>query len=129
MATRLRPPTLMLRSIATTTPTGPAPPGPVPGRRTGRGSYKRQVQDEPERSSARRSPGPRRAVASSICAAIWAPYSGRSTSRNTPIGVLRDVERPEYGAQMAAQIEDATARRGPGDLRALLRSGSSWTVE
>ena len=53
----------------------------------------------------------------------------RGPHEPTPIGVLRDVERPEYGAQMAAQIEDATARRGPGDLRALLRSGSSWTVE
>jgi 2-oxoglutarate ferredoxin oxidoreductase subunit beta len=46
----------------------------------------------------------------------------------TPIGVFRDVDRPEYGASMARQIEDATAARGPGDLRELLRSGSSWTV-
>jgi hypothetical protein len=30
---------------------------------------------------------------------------------------------------MARQIEEATAKRGPGDLNALLRSGSSWTVE
>ncbi len=47
----------------------------------------------------------------------------------TPIGVFRDVDRPEYGAEMARQIDEATARRGSGDLRALLRSGSSWTVE
>ena len=47
----------------------------------------------------------------------------------TPIGVFRDVERPEYGEGMARQIDEATARRGPGDLDALLRSGSSWTVE
>jgi hypothetical protein len=30
---------------------------------------------------------------------------------------------------MSRQIDEATARRGQGDLRALLRSGSSWTVE
>jgi hypothetical protein len=30
---------------------------------------------------------------------------------------------------MARQIDEATERRGPGDIRALLRSGSSWTVE
>ena len=46
----------------------------------------------------------------------------------TPIGVFRDVDRPEYGAEMARQIDEATIRRGAGDLDALLRSGSSWTV-
>ncbi len=47
----------------------------------------------------------------------------------TPIGIFRDVDRPEYGEGMARQIEEATERRGPGDVAALLRSGSSWTVE
>ncbi len=47
----------------------------------------------------------------------------------TPIGVFRDVDRSEYGAGMAGQIADATSKRGQGDLRALLRSGSTWTVE
>ena len=47
----------------------------------------------------------------------------------TPIGVFRDVERPDYGAEMSRQIDEAIARRGAGDLDALLRSGSSWTVE
>ncbi len=47
----------------------------------------------------------------------------------TPIGIFRDVDRPEYGEGMARQIEEATSRRGPGDVAALLRSGSSWTVE
>ncbi len=45
------------------------------------------VQLEPDRSSAPRSPSPRFAWASVICSAIWLPYSGRSTARNTPIGV------------------------------------------
>jgi 2-oxoglutarate ferredoxin oxidoreductase subunit beta len=47
----------------------------------------------------------------------------------TPIGVFRDVDRPDYGSEMSRQIEEATARRGQGDIEALLRSGSSWTVE
>jgi 2-oxoglutarate/2-oxoacid ferredoxin oxidoreductase subunit beta len=47
----------------------------------------------------------------------------------TPIGVFRDVERPEYGTEMARQIDEAIAQRGPGDLATLLRSGSSWIVE
>ena len=47
----------------------------------------------------------------------------------TPIGVFRDVDHAEYGEQMADQIATATERRGPGDFEALLRSGSSWTVE
>ena len=47
----------------------------------------------------------------------------------TPIGVFRAVQRAEYGSEMARQITDAQERRGVGDLAALLRSGSSWTVE
>ncbi len=53
----------------------------------------------------------------------------RGPHEPTPIGVFRDIDRPEYGEEMTRQIEQATARRGPGDLDALLRSGSSWTVE
>jgi 2-oxoglutarate ferredoxin oxidoreductase subunit beta len=47
----------------------------------------------------------------------------------TPIGIFRAVERPEYGTQMSEQIVQAQEKRGLGDLAALLRSGSSWTVE
>ncbi len=46
----------------------------------------------------------------------------------TPIGVFRAVERPEYGAEMSRQIVRAQEQRGAGDLAALLRSGSTWTV-
>jgi 2-oxoglutarate/2-oxoacid ferredoxin oxidoreductase subunit beta len=46
----------------------------------------------------------------------------------TPVGVFRDVDRPEYGAEMANQVESVVERRGKGDLAALLRSGSSWKV-
>ncbi|MHB1498761.1 MAG: 2-oxoacid:ferredoxin oxidoreductase subunit beta [Acidimicrobiales bacterium] len=46
----------------------------------------------------------------------------------TPIGVFRDVERPDYGTLVQSQLVDAAARKGPGDLGALLRSGTTWTV-
>jgi 2-oxoglutarate/2-oxoacid ferredoxin oxidoreductase subunit beta len=47
----------------------------------------------------------------------------------TPIGVFRAVERPEYGTEMARQITEAQERRGLGDVKDLLRSGSTWTVD
>ncbi len=46
-----------------------------------------------------------------------------------PIGVFRDVQRPMYDQMVDAQIADARAKRGPGDLTALLNSGDTWTVE
>ena len=46
----------------------------------------------------------------------------------TPIGVFRAVERPDYGSMVNQQLLDAAERKGPGDLAALLSSGSSWTV-
>ncbi|HEX4218528.1 MAG TPA: 2-oxoacid:ferredoxin oxidoreductase subunit beta [Acidimicrobiales bacterium] len=46
----------------------------------------------------------------------------------TPIGVFRDVDRPDYGTSMNRQLDDAVERKGAGDLKDLLRSGSSWTV-
>ena len=47
----------------------------------------------------------------------------------TPIGVFRDVERPEYGDGMAHQLAEAQQRKGSGDLAALLASGGTWTVD
>jgi len=46
----------------------------------------------------------------------------------TPVGVFRDVQRPDYGTEVAKQIDHAQAERGTGDLAKLLRSGGSWTV-
>ena len=46
----------------------------------------------------------------------------------TPIGVFRAVERPDYGALVQQQMLDARERQGPGDLAALLTSGTSWQV-
>ncbi|MEY2399845.1 MAG: 2-oxoglutarate/2-oxoacid ferredoxin oxidoreductase subunit beta [Actinomycetota bacterium] len=47
----------------------------------------------------------------------------------TPVGVFRAVEHNHYGAQVGDQIVDAQAKRGSGDLGALLRSGATWRVE
>jgi len=46
----------------------------------------------------------------------------------TPIGVFRDVDRPDYGTSMNNQVDEVVSKRGTGDLNDLLRSGSSWTV-
>ena len=46
-----------------------------------------------------------------------------------PIGVFRDVERPIYDGQVNAQIAEAQAKRGEGDLATLFNAGDTWTVE
>ena len=112
-------------------PAGARRAHPVRGRRRARrGAATRR--DARGRRGGRRggggAAGPRRApgqpgLAFQLCRLSRGPYEP------TPIGVFRDVERPDYGAEMTRQIDEATARRGPGDLQALLRSGSSWTVE
>ena len=52
----------------------------------------------------------------------------RGPHEPTPIGVFRAVERPDYGSLMEHQLLEAQARKGPGDLAALLTSGTTWTV-
>ncbi len=47
----------------------------------------------------------------------------------TPLGVFRAVSRPEYSDQVNDQLLEAQRQRGPGDLAALLHSGTTWTVE
>jgi 2-oxoglutarate ferredoxin oxidoreductase subunit beta len=46
----------------------------------------------------------------------------------TPVGVFRAVERSAYEVEMQRQLVDASAKSGPGDLHALLRSAPTWTV-
>jgi 2-oxoglutarate ferredoxin oxidoreductase subunit beta len=46
----------------------------------------------------------------------------------TPIGVFRAVERPEYQELLSDQIRQAKEKYGPGDLAALYRQGSVWSV-
>jgi 2-oxoglutarate/2-oxoacid ferredoxin oxidoreductase subunit beta len=46
----------------------------------------------------------------------------------TPIGVFRAVERPVYGSELAASLEEARAAVGREELEKLLQSGDTWTV-
>jgi 2-oxoglutarate ferredoxin oxidoreductase subunit beta len=46
-----------------------------------------------------------------------------------PIGVFRDVERPIYDSQVNAQVAQAQAKRGEGDLEELFNAGDTWMVE
>jgi 2-oxoglutarate ferredoxin oxidoreductase subunit beta len=46
----------------------------------------------------------------------------------TPVGVLRAVQRQDYGDAVTKQLAQAQDQRGPGDLAALLRSGPTWEV-
>jgi 2-oxoglutarate ferredoxin oxidoreductase subunit beta len=52
----------------------------------------------------------------------------RGPHEPTPIGVFRDVVRPDYGEAVDRQISAAQEGRGAGDLAALLRSGATWDV-
>jgi 2-oxoglutarate ferredoxin oxidoreductase subunit beta len=45
-----------------------------------------------------------------------------------PIGVLRNVQAPVLDIAMREQIAQVTAKKGPGDLKALLYSGDTWEV-
>jgi 2-oxoglutarate/2-oxoacid ferredoxin oxidoreductase subunit beta len=47
---------------------------------------------------------------------------------HTPIGVFRQVPRDSYDELMAAQLADARARQGDGDLAALLAGPDTWQV-
>lgn len=47
----------------------------------------------------------------------------------TPVGIFRQIDRPEYSAEMSRQLVSAGERKGPGRLRDLLRSGGTWMVE
>jgi 2-oxoglutarate ferredoxin oxidoreductase subunit beta len=53
----------------------------------------------------------------------------QESHQGTPVGVFRSVERPVYDDLMAEQLATATAKRGEGDLEALLHSGETWTIE
>jgi 2-oxoglutarate ferredoxin oxidoreductase subunit beta len=46
----------------------------------------------------------------------------------TPFGIFREAERQEYSSAVSAQIAEASERKGPGDLHALLRSNGTWQV-
>ena len=45
-----------------------------------------------------------------------------------PIGVIRNVPRPTHGELVEAQISEAVAREGAGELADLLGGSDTWTV-
>ena len=45
-----------------------------------------------------------------------------------PIGVFYAISRPTYDAAMNAQLAEAKAKQGAGDIAALLKRGDVWTV-
>jgi 2-oxoglutarate/2-oxoacid ferredoxin oxidoreductase subunit beta len=47
----------------------------------------------------------------------------------TALGVFRNVERPTYDSLLHQQIQQAIGKRGRGDLKALLNSGTTWQVD
>ena len=47
----------------------------------------------------------------------------------TPIGVIRQIERPTYESQIHQQLTDAKAKKGDGSWKELLHGSSTWTVE
>jgi 2-oxoglutarate/2-oxoacid ferredoxin oxidoreductase subunit beta len=50
------------------------------------------------------------------------------TAGTAALGVFRAVDRPTYDDAMAAQLAEAKAQRGEGDLQALIGSGDTWTI-
>jgi 2-oxoglutarate ferredoxin oxidoreductase subunit beta len=47
----------------------------------------------------------------------------------TPIGVFRAVNRPTYEAEVQRQVMNAVERQGPGDLKKLIATGATWTID
>ena len=52
----------------------------------------------------------------------------RRTGGPTPIGVLRQVERPVYEDELITQVDEIRAAEGDGELDALLTGGTTWDV-
>lgn len=45
-----------------------------------------------------------------------------------PLGVFRGVEAPVYNELVQAQVDDVTAKKKPGSVADLLKSGDTWKV-
>ncbi|MEX0603003.1 MAG: 2-oxoacid:ferredoxin oxidoreductase subunit beta [Bacteroidota bacterium] len=46
-----------------------------------------------------------------------------------PVGIFLSLERPTYEGEMAKQISWAREKRGEGDMKKLLNSGDTWTIQ
>ncbi|MFD9797166.1 2-oxoacid:ferredoxin oxidoreductase subunit beta, partial [Streptomyces sp. NPDC059070] len=51
-----------------------------------------------------------------------------NTLHHTPIGILRNTQRPVYDTLMANQLDTAIEQHGKGDLTTLLTGNDTWTV-
>jgi 2-oxoglutarate/2-oxoacid ferredoxin oxidoreductase subunit beta len=47
----------------------------------------------------------------------------------TPIGIIRQIQRPTYETLVHQQMQEAQAKRGTGTWKELLHGNSTWTVE
>ena len=47
----------------------------------------------------------------------------------TPLGVLLKQDKSCYDDGVIEQIEEAREKKGRGDLKKLLQSGDTWTIE
>lgn len=47
---------------------------------------------------------------------------------HVPVGIFRDVARPEYSTMVNQQIADVISKDGAGNLDSLLASGDTWEV-
>ena len=45
------------------------------------------------------------------------------------MGVIRDVRKPDYAAELMSQVQTAQEKRGTGDLNQLYLAADLWTVE
>ena len=48
---------------------------------------------------------------------------------NTAIGVFREVRRASYDTLMSEQIDSEIAKKGAGDLAALLAGNDTWAID
>ncbi|HMD13029.1 MAG TPA: thiamine pyrophosphate-dependent enzyme, partial [Bacteroidota bacterium] len=46
-----------------------------------------------------------------------------------PIGVVYDISRPLYEAEMSRQIQQSIQKQGEGNLEKLLNHGETWTIQ
>ncbi len=62
-------------------------------------------------------------------AQIYMQQLFRNAELPRPFGVIYVENRPTYDALMQAQIDEVTAKKGKGDLKALLHAGHTWTID
>ena len=48
---------------------------------------------------------------------------------HTPIGIFRQTARPTYDEQLNAQVGEAQAKNGRGNLAKLLQGNDSWRID